>query len=292
MMFAITGGKGGTGKSTIATNLAVLLAEEYKTVLLDADVEEPNDFILLNTRLLDEKPVETIYPEIISEKCTYCMKCSSICPENAIVIVKGRRPIVFDRICSGCGLCFYECPEEGAMIKRRRIIGHTYVSTPMRNLTLVTGKLVEGEERAYPVILSAKDRAISEYKSTNARFLIVDTSAGTSNSVAASLKGCEFAIAVTEPTPLGAHDLDLILTLLERLSIRRYVIVNRSGIGPEDDINKIAREHDAEIIGKIPYSEKVIESYVNGVPFTVMYKDSKESKTMIKIAELIMEGSL
>ena len=291
MMFAITGGKGGTGKSTIATNIAVLLSKHDKTILLDADVEEPNDFILLSTELTKEVPVMTVYPDIIKEKCTYCMRCTQICPENAIVIVKGKHPVVFDKICSGCGLCFYEC-KYGAIKRRFRIIGYTYSSSINENLTLVTGKLVEGEERAYPIVLAAKERALQEHMRTNAKYLIVDTSAGTSNSVAAALKGCEFAIAVTEPTPLGAHDLNLILMLLDRLSIRSYVIINRAGIGSEEEILRISKEHNAEILGRIPYSENIIESYVRGIPLVLIYPNSEEAKMLNEIANMIKEGLL
>lgn len=290
MIFAVTGGKGGTGKSTIATNLAIAISTKRDTILLDADVEEPNDFILLGKSLENEVPIKTIYPEIDTRKCTYCMKCVKICPEGAIVLIKGKPPVIFDKICSGCGLCFYEC-EDNALIKKERIIGYTYLTEISKSLKMITGKLVEGEERAYPIVLAAKRRALESY-SKQSSILIVDTSAGTSNSVAASLKGSEFAIAVTEPTPLGAHDLELILSLLKKLSIPAYVIINRTGIGPEDEILRVSEKYGAEIIARIPYSERVIESYINSEPIVQRYPESDEALMFFEIADKILEGSL
>jgi len=290
MILAVTGGKGGTGKSTIATNLAIALSAKRETILLDADVEEPNDFILLGRRLEYEIPIKTIYPEINMQMCTYCMKCVKICPEGAIILIKGKPPVIFEKLCSGCGLCFYEC-KDNALIKKERIIGYTYVTEVSSSLKLVTGKLVEGEERSYPIVLAAKRRALEHY-SEKESILVVDTSAGTSNSVAASLKGSEFAMAVTEPTPLGAHDLGLILSLLKKLSIPAYVIINRSGIGPEDEILRISEKYGARIIARIPYSEKIIESYINSEPIVQRYPESDEALMFLEIVDKILEGSL
>ncbi len=160
---SVTGGKGGTGKSTIAVNLATLIARERKLVLADLDVEAPNDHVLLNASLENEEPVEIMLPFIVYPKCTRCGVCAQVCDTGAIILTREKLPFVIPRLCSGCRACYYACPYD-AIVEGKRIIGYTYktqVKIDDTVFTLVTGVLREGEEHTPPVVLAARKRAMS-----------------------------------------------------------------------------------------------------------------------------------
>ncbi len=230
MMLAVTGGKGGTGKSTVAVNLAVELAKRGKLVLADLDVEDPNDHILLNVKLEREEPVNIMLPFVKYESCIKCGACAEVCDTGAMLLSPEKIPYVIPRLCSGCRACYFVCPTK-AIVEGKRTIGYTYetpVSVGGVNFTLVTGMLREGEEHTPPAVLQAKRRALN----VTADVYLIDTSAGTSNSVASSLDGSDLVLAVTEPTPLGLHDLTLILELAKDMGLEVWVIMNRSGLGP------------------------------------------------------------
>lgn len=150
-------------------------------------------------------------------------------------------------------------------------MGHTYLTETPYGFPLVTGKLLEGEERAMPVVTAAKRRA----KTLNKELLLVDTAAGTSNTVSKALEDSKLLIAVTEPTPLGLHDLTLILELAKLMGIEAWVVVNRADIGEKQRVKEIVERYNAEIVGEIPYSEAIIRSYVKGEP--IVLTDSKEA---------------
>jgi len=284
---AVTGGKGGTGKSTVAVNLAVVLAAERNLILADLDVECPNDHVLLGAELANEKPIETMLPFISYEKCTKCGICARVCDTGAIIVTREGLPFVLPRLCSGCRACYYACPYD-AIVEGRRIIGYTY-ATPINagssKFTLVTGVLREGEEHTPPAVIAARRRAEEE----PGDMLLIDTSAGTGSSVAIALEGSKLAIVVTEPTPLGLHDLSLILELLDMLGIEAWVIVNRAGIGPEDKIAEEAGKHNAEIAGRIPYSRLIVESYVSGRPIVEYRPQSHEASVFRSLASRLLE---
>ncbi len=284
---SVTGGKGGTGKSTIAVNLALELACLEELVLADLDVEAPNDHIILGVKLEGEEPVTIMLPVIDYAKCSACGACAEICDTGAIIAPKGRLPMVMPRLCSGCRACMLVCPNS-AIREGKRIIGFTYktpISLGGRRITLVTGMLREGEEHVSPVVVAGRRRA----ESVGARFMLVDTAAGTGNTVSIALEGSKLAIAVTEPTPLGEHDLELILELLGEMNIETWVVVNRTGIGSEENIRKIASQHGARVIARIPYSRSLLESYVSGVPIVLRYPQDPVSLVFRKIAKEIAE---
>jgi MinD superfamily P-loop ATPase len=285
---AVTGGKGGTGKSTVAVNLAVALASEKRLVLADLDVEAPNDHILLGAELDNEKPIEIMLPFIDYKKCTGCGVCARVCDTGAIIVTREGMPFVLPRLCSGCRACYYACPED-AILEGRRIIGYTY-STPISidsdtGFKLVTGVLREGEEHTPPAVLAARERAENE----EGDLLLVDTSAGTGSSVAVALEKAELAIAVTEPTPLGLHDLSLILELLDTMGIEAWIVINRAGIWGEESIVEEARKWGARIAARIPYSRLMVESYVSGRPIVMYRRSSPEALVFRRLAGEILE---
>lgn len=265
MRIAITGGKGGTGKSTVAVALSYLLAKTKKVLLVDADVDCPSDDLLLGLKLKKMKDVESMIPKFNFNKCIKCGKCAQVCRENAIVFVKGRNPVFIPSQCIGCRACKIVCPV-GAISETKQKIGEIFM-TKNKNLTLISGKMNPGIEES-SLIVNAVKKFIIEQKQ-NYDYIIIDTAAGTHCPVIAALLGSDFVLAVTEPTPLGAHDLDLILTLTEKLKIKSNIILNRSDIGPQKLIKKVGEKHQAKIIAEIPYSKEIQKAYSRGRPIEI-----------------------
>ncbi len=288
---AVTGGKGGTGKSTIATNLACILSKYRSLVLADLDVEAPNDHILLNVKLSGKREVKIMTPIFDLKTCIRCGVCAYACPDSAILLTKNKLPILIPTMCSGCRACYFACPTRPkAVIEGFRIVGYTYETTVTcgnADFTLVTGVLIEGEERTYPVTLAALRRA----QSIRSELLIVDTSAGTNNSVAASLRNSDLILAVTEPTPLGLHDLEMILKLTREVNVEKvWVIINRSTIASNEPVLKVAEKYNVPVVAKIPYSKEIVESYVKGVPLVAINPLSPISVGIRNLANKILEA--
>lgn len=273
---AITGGKGGTGKSTIAIALASFLSKTKKVLLIDADVDCPGDNLLLSLKLKKIKDVESMVPNIDPDKCIKCGKCAAVCRENAIVFVKGKNPILIPERCTGCKACKVACPV-GAISEKKQKIGEI-LTAKNKNLTLISGKMNPGVEES-SLVVNAVKKFISEQKQ-NFDYIITDTAAGTHCPVIAALLGNDVALAVTEPTPLGAHDLDLILTLTKKLKIKTNIILNRADIGSEDFIKKISKKHKVKIIARIPYSKETQKLYSKGQPIKF-----KEIENILNILE-------
>ena len=281
MQITVSGGKGGTGKSTVAINLAIALQNYFNLTLADLDVEAPNDHILLGIELQNEEPVKMFMPRFDYSKCTKCKKCAEVCEEKAIITMKDGTPFLMPTLCSGCRACEIICPVTGAILESQKLMGHTYLTETPYGFPLVTGKLLEGEERAMPIVTVAKKRA----KSLNRGLLLVDTAAGTSNTVSKALEDSKLLIAVTEPTPLGLHDLALILELGRLMSMEAWVVINRSDLGEKKRVKEIAQKYNAEIVAEIPYSETIIRSYVKGEP--IILSESKEARIFKDLAERV-----
>ncbi len=284
MKITVTGGKGGTGKSTVATNLALLLSKKHKVVFVDADVECPNDHILLSAKLENEEEVKLFKPKFDYSKCTKCGLCVQNCSENAILQFKEGYPFLMPTLCSGCRTCQLVCPVEGAILDDYRLVGHTYRTKVRDNLELVTGVLAEGEERSYPTVLAARQRAMN----IDANIYLFDTMPGTGNHVAAAIEDSDIVITVTEPTPLGRHDLEMILKLLKKLKLKAWVVINRSDISTISH-DEILKKYDAEIIAEIPMLEEILKSYVSGVPVVEKFPDSRATKIFEDITKRIEE---
>ncbi|RLG88069.1 MAG: cobalamin biosynthesis protein CobQ [Thermoprotei archaeon] len=286
----VTGGKGGTGKSVVAVNLALALAKVREVVLADEDVEAPNDHILMGLDYGDLRNKEEVcvaLPFIDVSKCIKCGLCGKICSESAIVITKEGLPLVIPRLCSGCKACIYACPTK-AINEGKRVIGYTYL-TPLNigdvGLTLVTGVLIEGEERSYPVVIATDERAKKYAKD----ILIVDTAPGSNITVAASINEANLVIAVTEPTPLGAHNLELVLEIASDLGIEYWVVLNRSDIAPQNPVEKVLDKYKARLVMKIPYSMNILESYIKREPIVVYKPETNEARMFFSLAKEVNE---
>jgi len=262
---AITGGKGGTGKSTVSVLFAnKLIREGKKVVLCDCDVECPNDYLLLEEELKNEiDQVMVEFPELIKEKCTKCGFCAETCQSNAIFQPKGKYPIFMNDLCSACGACMIVCPNNAIKAKKEKV-GKIYENEISDDFNLISGLSKPGFEETSVVVRKLKNIAIKIAKEKEADVILFDTAAGTHCSVISALMGVDKAYAVTEPTPLGAYDLDLILELCRKLGIDTEVILNQSDMGKENIIQPILEKYSLKLRTKIPYSKKLVESYSKG----------------------------
>jgi MinD superfamily P-loop ATPase len=276
MIVGVTGGKGGTGKSFFAINLAVALAKKgAKVILLDCDPDSPSDHILLGAERKNKSEVNCLIPVFIKEKCVKCGVCVKTCQYNALFQMRGQVPQLMEPICNGCTACILACPH-GAITKGSKIVGWTYESEK-HGLKMFSGELKPSEPLSEKIVNEIKKRAEEE----KADFVIVDTAAGAHCNVVAALEGCEKAYAITEPTPFGISDLEVIEEVLGKLKIPYEIVVNRSDI-TDKKIENTKFE--------IPYDRKIIDSYVKGIPLVLYDENHPVSKMFYELAEGLMHG--
>jgi len=254
MIISIASGKGGTGKTTIATNLALSLG---KVQVIDCDVEEPNANIFLNAEIKEREDVTVEIPEIDKEKCNYCGKCSEFCAYNALAVVPSD-VLVFPELCHSCGGCEIVCPQNAINWKKKNVgkIEHGVTN----GVDFFHGLLNVGEIQAVPVIKALKKKIGKEEN------VIIDAPPGTSCPVIESINDSDYCILVTEPTPFGLHDLKLAIAVVRHLYIPFGVIINRDGVG-DKKVEMYCQKEKIPILMKIPHSEEIANLYSIGIPF-------------------------
>jgi MinD superfamily P-loop ATPase len=262
MKIAVTGGKGGTGKSTIATALAIELSQKGRVLLVDADVDCPNDHLILNIEREKVRDIFQPIPKINEKKCKKCGKCSEVCRENAIVQIKGEYPLVISDQCIGCSACIIACPF-GAIETDKKKIGTIYKGENY-GIDYFSAQTEIGVEEESPVVNALKKEIKNLEK--NYDYVLFDTSPGIHCNVISALIGCEIALSVTEPTPLGEHDAELSLRLLKKLEIPYKVILNKSDVGDKSLIEDLVKKYNTSIIAEVPYKKSILKSYSNGKP--------------------------
>jgi len=266
MKIAVTGGKGGTGKSTVATCLAVEFTKNKKVMLVDADVECPNDHLLLSVKRKKYSNVYQPIPKWDFDKCTKCGKCASVCKQNAIVFVEGKYPAFVKDVCIGCKACMVACPN-GAISMTKKQIGTIYTGKNY-GVTLVSSELKLGELASGEVVSEVRKKAEEISGKLKPEMTIIDSAAGIGCPVIASLVGTDYIIAVTEPTPSALHDLKRVLYLAEHFQIKHGIVINKFDLDKTfyKKIENFAKEKRIQIIGKIPYRKDFVESTIKMKP--------------------------
>ena len=255
MDIAVASGKGGTGKTTVAVTLASWCSREKRSVaLLDCDVEEPNADLFLRSSIEREEQVDVLIPLVNAERCTACGECENICAFSAILLLKGK-PLVLPDMCHSCGGCFLVCPE-GAITEVPRTVG-SVSSGKAGDIRYAGGLLKIGEPMAPPVIKATKKLC------ADADIRIIDCPPGTSCPVIESVRGSDFIILVTEPTPFGLNDLVLAVEMCRAMGLPFGVVINRDGIG-NSGVRKYCAAENISILASIPYSRKLAEAYSRG----------------------------
>jgi MinD superfamily P-loop ATPase len=258
VLIAIASGKGGTGKTAVATALAQTLARTGLSVsCLDCDVEAPNAHIFLRPDFLESKPVEMLIPQVDATLCSGCGECARVCQFHAIVVLGGQT-LVFPELCHGCGSCTLVCPE-GAINEMSRTMGILKGGLSLDGINFGHGVLNVGEPMAVPVITQLKKWR--DYK--DAEVVILDSPPGASCPVVESIRGANFVLLVTEPTPFGLHDLHQAYELTRELDIPAGVIINRDGIG-NSDVEGYCREVGLPVLLRIPLEREIGEGLAQG----------------------------
>ncbi len=252
---SVASGKGGTGKTTIANNLAVVLSENgHSVAYMDCDVEEPNGALFLKPKIEETHTVSMGIPQVDSEKCTVCGLCGEICQYSAIVALK-TTPLVFPQLCHSCGGCWMVCPV-GAITEAFRDTGRLEIGHAGKVL-FAQGILNVGEAMSPPVIRRVKN------VSPDVDVRIVDAPPGTSCPVIESVRGADLVLLVTEPTPFGLNDLKLAVEMVRILMLPFGVVINRADVGDDRTRNYCLSEH-IDILAEIPDDRRIAEAYSRG----------------------------
>lgn len=256
MRIAVASGKGGTGKTTVATSLALVLADAGSVEFLDCDVEEPNAHLFLKPAIERREPIQIPVPRVDEAECTRCGRCAEVCQFKAIAVLKDT-VLTFPELCHGCTGCWMLCPER-AISPTGREIG-AVESGWAGCVGFHHGWLRVGEAMSPPLIRAVKRQA------RQADFTVLDAPPGTSCPVVESVKDADVVVLVTEPTPFGLHDLELAADMVAALGLPAAVVINRAGIG-DGRVNDFCRSRGLPLLLEIPFDRRIAEAYSRGEP--------------------------
>jgi MinD superfamily P-loop ATPase len=281
MIISVASGKGGTGKTTIAVSLALSVGGDVQ--LLDCDVEEPNAHLFLQPDFQERITVYTPVPLVDEDKCTRCGACADLCQFKAIVVIADT-VLTFDQLCHSCGGCMAVCPEKAVSEKGREL--GIIEKGRAKGIELIHGKLRVGEAMAPPLIRKVREHA-GPYSLT-----IIDAPPGTSCPVVASMKGTDFVVLVTEPTPFGLYDLKLAVGAVRILGIPFGLVINRADMG-DDMVRRYAEEEDIEVLMEIPFDRGIAEAYSRGEAMVDVFPEQKAAFQRLykRIKEVVGGGS-
>ena len=264
MIISVASGKGGTGKTTIAVNMAVAL--DARVQLLDCDVEEPNAHLFIHPEITKTESVNVSVPAVNEARCTGCGKCAEICQFKAIIVISGM-VLTFPELCHSCGGCMTVCPEKAISEASREIgvLGRGY----RNGMDFAHGKLRVGEAMSPPLIRKVRSCARPDVVT------IIDAPPGTSCPVIAAMKGVDFVLLVTEPTPFGLNDLQLAVEAVRALHIPCGIVLNRSDMG-DTAVQDYAAVENIPLLLEIPFERRIAEAYSKGVLMVTAFPEWRE----------------
>lgn len=254
LTISVASGKGGTGKTLVATSLARVLADR-DPLIIDADVEEPNVALYLPVNSLRSEPVNRPIPLVDAERCTYCGICSEVCQFGALAVLP-QQVLVFPELCHSCGACVGLCPQK-AISEEHLSLGEIETGIIDGIGHLAAGRLNVGEILSPPVIKAVKK------KQTGHELVIIDCPPGTTCPMIEAVRGSDYCLLITEPTPFGRHDLSLALKACNLLEIESGIIINRWQ-AEDNGIMELAEEFGVPILGRIPFSIELARAYCQG----------------------------
>ena len=254
MKVAIASGKGGTGKTTLAINLALSLGQVQ---VLDCDVEDPDVALFLKPEINGISPVQVNVPRVLPQNCTYCRKCAQFCEYNALVVL-GDQWLITPELCKDCGGCYLVCPEN-ALVPESRSIGSLEKGSVDIDRELITGRLSPGEVMATPLIKRVKQDIREE------RPVIIDCPPGSACSMIHAVENSDYCLMVTEPTPFGLHDLEQAVEVVRLMDIPIGVVINRSDLGSAP-VREYCNREQIPVLLEIPYDESLARAYARSQP--------------------------
>jgi len=277
MKIAVASGKGGTGKTMVATSMAAALASDHHIQLIDCDVEAPNAHLFLHPTIVETQTAVIHIPVVNYVRCILCGHCVDICEFNALAMFNNKIE-VFEQLCHGCGSCTIHCPTQ-AISETPRKIGEIKFGTFSNNQPFLFGELITSEPMPTPIIRQLKTSMVEDVECT-----IFDSPPGSSCPVVTTIHDADYVILVTEPTPFGLHDLKQMVGVLGQTNSSAGVIINRDGIG-DASVETFLADSPYPILMKIPYLESIAEGLASGRLLIEIHPDYRN--TFLKLYSMI-----